>query len=105
MTDQGPIVIIGSINMDLICRALRIPNPGETILGAEFLTIPGGKGANQAVAAARLAGAGLQVHMIGRVGDDAFGKELLEGLKRGKVNVEHVRVTPGLASGVAMILV
>ena len=57
------IVILGSINMDLVCRAPRLPAPGETILGSDFLTIPGGKGANQAVAAARLAGRDTTVHM------------------------------------------
>jgi ribokinase len=66
----GPIVVIGSINMDLVCRVQRMPAAGETILGSEVSTLPGGKGANQAVAAAKL---GAEVHLIGRVGDDDFG--------------------------------
>jgi len=101
----GPIVIIGSINMDLVCRTPRIPRPGETIMGSDFLTMPGGKGANQAVAAARLASAGITVHMIGRVGDDDFGRQLNSGLKSNGVNTDHVINTPGVASGCALIQV
>jgi ribokinase len=99
------IVVIGSINMDLLCRTRAIPAPGETVLGRQFLTLPGGKGANQAVAAARLSSAEHAVHMIGRVGDDDFGVRLLGGLKDNGVGIEHVRVTAGAASGIAMILV
>ena len=97
-----PIVVIGSINMDLVCRTPRMPVGGETILGSDFVTIPGGKGANQAVAAARLGG---DVHMIGRVGDDDFGKHLLAGLADNGVNIDRVPITKNTASGVAMILV
>lgn len=97
-----PIVVIGSINMDLVCRTPHMPVGGETILGSEFQTIPGGKGANQAVAAARLGG---DVHMIGRVGDDDFGKRLLAGLATNGVNIDRVPITKGIVSGVAMILV
>lgn len=97
-----PIVVIGSINMDLVCRTPRMPVGGETILGSEFVTIPGGKGANQAVAAARLRG---DVHMIGRVGDDDFGKRLLAGLADNGVNIDRVPITRNTSSGVAMILV
>src|SRR6185295_7053285 len=79
----GPIVVIGSINMDLVCRVQRMPAPGETILGSEVSTIPGGKGANQAVAAAKL---GAEVHLIGRVGDDDFGARMLNGLQQHKVH-------------------
>jgi ribokinase len=99
------ILIIGSINMDLICRAPRLPRPGETILGQEFISIPGGKGANQAVAAARLAQKGTEVHLIGRLGADDFGRRLLSGLKEHNVRTDRVIVTPGAASGVAMIIV
>ena len=99
---SGPIVVIGSVNMDLVCKTPHIPVPGQTILGSDFVTIPGGKGANQAVAAARLGG---DVHFIGRVGDDDLGRRLLDGLNRNKVAVDHVGVTPGAPSGVAMILV
>lgn len=102
MPQKGPIVVIGSINMDLVCRTPRMPEPGETILGSDFVTIPGGKGANQAVAAARLGG---DVHMVGRVGSDDFGQRLLTGLTGHGVKTQYVTVTEGAASGVAMILV
>ena len=101
----GPIVIIGSINMDLVCRTRTLPRGGETILGSEFFTLHGGKGATQAVAAARLADGRVDVHMIGRVGDDDFGRELLAGLKANGVVTKRVAVTKNVASGVAMILV
>jgi len=100
-----PIVVIGSINMDLVCRTQVLPRGGETVLGSEFVTVPGGKGANQAVAAAKLASGDLKVHMIGRVGDDDFGQRLLNGLRQHQVNTRHVVVTEGVASGIAMILV
>lgn len=99
---RGPIVVIGSINMDLVCRVLRMPAPGETVLGSDLVTIPGGKGANQAVAAAKLGG---EVHFIGRVGEDDFGQRLLNGLQNHNVNTDHVTVTEGVSSGCAMILV
>ena len=105
MADQDqrrPIVVIGSINMDLVCRTPHMPGPGQTLLGSDFVTLPGGKGANQAVAAAKLGGL---VHMIGRVGDDDFGQHLLNGLTRHGVEIGRVTVTEGAASGVAMILV
>src|SRR3954471_15472572 len=99
---KGPVVVIGSINMDLVCRTPSIPKPGETILGSDFVTIPGGKGANQAVAAAKL---GAPVHMIGRVGSDDFGQRLLNGLTQHKVQTKYVTVTEGVSSGTALILV
>ncbi|CAN5421493.1 ribokinase [soil metagenome] len=107
MTNQmlGPIVIIGSINMDLICRTPHIPRDGQTVLGDHFMTLPGGKGANQAVAAAKLAAGEQLVHIIGRVGDDDFGQRLLNGLDQHHVNTKSVTVTEGVSSGVAMILV
>ena len=102
MPAARPIVVVGSINTDLVVRTPHVPAPGETVLGSDLLTLPGGKGANQAVAASRL---GASVHMIGRVGDDAFGARLREGLSAEGVGVDHVTVTPGVASGCAMILV
>jgi ribokinase len=99
---KKPIVVIGSINMDLVCRTAQMPKPGETVLGSDLQTIPGGKGANQAVAAAKL---GEEVHMVGRVGEDDFGERLLNGLQQHKVNTDHVTITEGVASGCAMILV
>src|SRR5947209_12799153 len=104
MAENKPIVVVGSINMDLVCRTHHIPAPGETILGDHLVTIPGGKGANQAVAAARLAPPGTAVHMIGRVGDDDFGQRLLNGLAGHGVRTEHVTVTEGASSGCAVIL-
>jgi ribokinase len=104
-TEIGPIVVIGSINMDLVCRTPHMARPGETILGSDFVTLPGGKGANQAVAAAKLAKPGTSVHLIGRVGDDDFGQHLLTGLRLHHVRCEHVTVTEGISSGVALILV
>jgi ribokinase len=105
MKSNSHIVVIGSINMDLVCRTPRMPVGGETILGSDFVTIPGGKGANQSVAAARLAGRKLRVHHIGRVGDDDFGRRLLKGLRENNVETKHIAVTPGISSGVAMIIV
>lgn len=94
------IVVVGSINMDLVARMSRLPRPGETLHGDDFQTIPGGKGANQAVAAARL---GAQVTMIGRVGDDAFGGELLRSLEQYGVGTQFVQKTANCPSGVAVI--
>jgi len=96
-----PIVVVGSINIDLVVKTDRLPLPGETLLGGHFQTHHGGKGANQAVAAARL---GHPVSMIGRVGDDAFAKEFLDGLREAGVDHSAVAVSPG-SSGVAVILV
>ncbi len=101
----GPIVVIGSINMDLVCRTDHMPKPGETILGSDLVTIPGGKGANQAIAAAKLACERTEVQMVGRIGDDDFGQRLLNGLVQHHVKTEFVTITEGVASGVAMILV
>jgi ribokinase len=98
----GVIVVVGSINMDLVVRAPRHPQPGETILGSDFQTFPGGKGANQAVAAARLGG---QVRMVGRVGTDAFGDVLLANLYKDGVDTRYVQRSQGTASGVALITV
>jgi ribokinase len=95
-----PIIVVGSLNMDLVVRAPRHPQPGETLLGSDFGTFPGGKGANQAVAAAR---AGGKVTMIGRVGDDAFGEALLATVQRDGVNATHIRRDPSAPTGVALI--
>ena len=105
MATTKKIVVVGSINMDLVVRTPRIPAAGETLLGDSFVTIPGGKGANQAVAAAKLASAGIEVHMIGRVGDDDFGERLLNGLIGHHVDTQYVTVSEGTPSGVAVILV
>lgn len=94
------ITVVGSINMDLVVRTNRFPKQGETALGDLYTTVPGGKGANQAVAAARL---GSEVHMIGAVGTDAFGDELLAGLKAESIQVNNVKRVEG-TSGIANIL-
>jgi len=102
------IVVIGSINMDLVLRVPRMPLPGETLTGGAFQTIPGGKGANQAVACARLgrgAAGGQPVAMIGCLGDDAFGTTLRAALVADGIDVSHVASLPGVASGIASILV
>src|ERR1700733_4471463 len=100
-----PVVVIGSIIMDMVVRSPRMPAPGETILGSDFRTIPGGKGANQAVAAAKLIRNGSRVHMIGRVGDDDLGQRLLNGLDQHHVDATNVIVTEGVGSGTALIVV
>ena len=100
-TGRPKIVVLGGINMDLIGVAARMPAPGETVAGQRFYTAPGGKGANQAVAAARL---GARVCMVGRVGDDEFGPGMLAGLRDHGVDVEGVAVDPDRSSGIAIIL-
>ncbi|SCK21807.1 ribokinase [Vogesella sp. LIG4] len=98
---MSKVVVVGSINMDLVAVAGRFPAPGETILGERFVTVPGGKGANQAVAASRL---GAEVSMVGKVGRDGFGDQLLAVLQREGVDTRHVGRSE-VASGVAMITV
>ncbi|WP_083346493.1 ribokinase [Terriglobus roseus] len=95
------ILVVGSINLDLVSTVDRIPTPGETLLGSSFATIPGGKGANQAVAAARL---GAAVHMIGRVGADSFGEVLRNALIVEGIDTSTVVTVEG-PSGVAAITV
>jgi ribokinase len=96
------VLVVGSLNMDLVVRMPQIPRPGETLLGGVFKTFPGGKGSNQAVAAARL---GAKVTMIGCVGSDAFGREMLEMLAAEGIDNTYVRVHPDFATGVALIQV
>jgi ribokinase len=95
-------VVVGSINMDLVTQAPRFAGPGETILGDRFLTVPGGKGANQAVAAARL---GAEVALIGATGDDAFGRQLRQGLAAEGIDLTHTVQLDDCASGTASITV
>jgi ribokinase len=98
---NGRVTVVGSINVDLVVRADRLPLPGETVLGGEFGQFPGGKGANQAVAAAR---AGATVTMIGVVGNDAYGADAIQALRDEGVDVSRVRVADG-PTGVALIAV
>src|SRR6059058_5370269 len=94
-----PLTVVGSINLDLVARVERLPRAGETLSGATLERIPGGKGANQAVAAARL---GAQVRMVGAVGDDVFGTEAVVGLQAAGVELQLTRAG---TTGVALILV
>lgn len=96
------IVVVGSTNTDMIVRTQRIPGPGETVLGGKFLMAAGGKGANQAVAAAR---AGGDVTFIARIGNDLFGQRAVQGFRRDDINVEFIKRDPSAASGVALIIV
>ena len=96
------IAVIGSINMDLTCQTNRHPKTGETVSGRDLRFIPGGKGANQAVAAARL---GADVTMFGCVGDDAFADVLVENLGKNGVGTAHIRHVSQMSSGIAMIAV
>jgi len=94
--------VVGSINMDLVVRVSRLPRPGDTVLGDRLHTIPGGKGANQAVASARL---GARVRMIGRVGADAFGVDLVAGLGEDGVDTSGVAIDASEPTGAALIVV
>lgn len=96
------IVVVGSSNTDLIIKVPEIPRPGETLLGGEFMTFPGGKGANQAVAAAR---AGGDVIFIASVGDDPYGEEAMKGYRLDNINIENIKVCKGVPSGIAMITI
>jgi ribokinase len=95
------VAVVGSINMDLVVQVERLPVHGETVLGGTFLTAGGGKGANQAVAAARM---GARTHMIGCLGDDAYGRQMRKALRQAGVRLRGVEEVPG-PTGVAIILV
>lgn len=99
------IVVIGSINMDLVMRVQRVPHPGETLSGGQFQTIPGGKGANQAIACARLSRQSGTVAMVACLGEDAFGTELRAALRYDGIDDTHVHSIAGTSSGVAVISV
>jgi ribokinase len=101
LSAQKPIVVVGSINTDLVAVAKRMPTVGETAIASDFQTHPGGKGANQAVGVARL---GYPVQMIGRLGDDLFGTELRSYLQAAGVDVTGVGTSQGV-SGVAVVVV
>ena len=100
--ESPSIVVIGSSKTDMIIQLARIPKPGETILGGAFTSAAGGKGANQAVAAARSGG---RVSFIARIGNDMFGEQATAGFKRDAINVEHVITDKSAPSGVALIFV
>ncbi|WP_411350010.1 ribokinase [Paenibacillus sp. WLX2291] len=98
---QAKVCVVGSCSMDLVVSSSKRPAAGETVLGESFKTVPGGKGANQAVAAARL---GAAVTMIGRVGDDHLGETILNNFKDNQVNVEYVKPVTHMESGTAHII-
>ncbi|MBN1938077.1 MAG: ribokinase [Candidatus Aminicenantes bacterium] len=100
---KGPrIVVVGSVNADLVVKTGRLPRPGETVLGGEFRVASGGKGANQAVAAAR---AGGRVAFIARVGNDRFGTGAISGFKDDGIETKHIRISRAQPTGVALIVV
>ena len=102
MRNRPRVTVLGSLNMDISVTVPRLPEPGATVLGSDARFTPGGKGANQAVAAARL---GADVRMAGCVGDDDFGQRLLAALRDEEVNADGVRVTADAPTGLAMISV
>lgn len=99
---SAKVVVVGSLNMDLVACAERLPRAGETLAGDRFFTAPGGKGGNQAVAASRL---GASVAIIGSVGDDAYGRQLRQALEDEQIDCQAVSVCPDVSSGVALIVV
>ena len=96
------VFVVGSINQDFVLRLERRPSPGETVTGAELSLFPGGKGANSAVAAARL---GASVAMLGRVGEDSFGEDLVRNLRENGVDAAYVKPVPNAPTGSAFITV
>ena len=102
MTKRPKVTVLGSLNMDISVTVPRLPAPGATVLGSAAQFTPGGKGANQAVAAARL---GADVRMVGCVGDDDFGRRLLAALRAEGINADAVRTVPSVPTGLAMIAV
>ena len=101
-TNKPKICVVGSSNIDLVVKSRRLPSQGETILGGEFLMVPGGKGANQAVAAAKL---GAQVYFVAKLGEDIFGTQSFTNFKKEGVNTKYVTRTNKALSGVASIAV
>lgn len=102
MNTPSKIVVVGSINMDLVAQANHLPQPGETVIGSHYQYGPGGKGANQAVAAARL---GAAVTLIGQVGADETGTQLLAGLEGDQINLSAIARTTSYRSGLAVVTV
>src|SRR6185295_8141842 len=103
MLEGAPeIVVVGSANVDMIVRSARLPQPGETVVGGQFLTAGGGKGANQAIAASRL---GARVALVARVGDDEPGHSILQSGREEGLDVTAVTVDSEARTGVALILV
>jgi ribokinase len=99
---SAPITVVGSLNMDFVVQVAALPRPGETVIGSGFSTLPGGKGANQACAAGKLGG---RARMVGRVGSDVFGQQLIESLAAAGVDTRAVLATEATPTGVALIFV
>ena len=99
------VIVLGGLNMDLIVETPRLAGPGETTEGTRFYTTPGGKGGNQAVAAARIAESPGSVKMVGRIGDDGFGEQMGQFLKNEGIDISLLRKTDGIASGIAAIFI
>ena len=99
------VIVLGGLNMDLIVETSRLAGPGETVEGTRFYTAPGGKGGNQAVAAARLADDAGMVKMIGRIGEDGFGEEMAEFMQNEGIDTSLLRRTKDTASGIAVIFI
>lgn len=104
-TKKHSVAVIGSLNIDFITRTSRLPEPGETFAALSFDTGFGGKGANQAVACARLAGADVKVRMVGNVGDDNFGNDYFAALEKEGIDASAVRKLKGEKTGVTNIIV
>ena len=102
MMIEPSILVIGSVNMDMVVRAATLPSPGQTVFGSDFHAFPGGKGANQAVGVARLGG---RCRFVGRVGDDDFGRSLKKSIAAEGVNVDHLMLTEGTSTGTAIVVV
>lgn len=103
MSKRGkPIVVVGSSNMDFVAKAPKIPVVGETLTGSDFFMVPGGKGANQAVAAARL---GAEVIFVAKLGKDVFAEKSLENFKTVGINTKHIEQLEGVPSGIAIIAI
>lgn len=99
---EARIVVVGSVNTDMVVKSERIPGPGETVTGGRFFMPAGGKGANQAVAAARL---GAQVALVAKVGNDMFGHQAIENFRKEGINTDHITLDSEIHTGVALILV
>jgi len=96
------VYVIGSTNTDMVIKSKSLPKPGETVIGGDFFIFQGGKGANQAVAAAKLGG---DVFFISKVGDDSFGKKSIEEFKKHQINTKYIKEAQGIHTGVALIMV
>ena len=105
MSSPRSVAVVGSLNIDFVTRTSRLPHPGETLQAISFDTGFGGKGANQAVGAARLAGKGVKVRMIGAVGDDGFGNDYFDALGKEGIDTSGVRRLKGEKTGITNIVV